>query len=477
MPPRLVRSLVLLFVVAFPFSVSAQSGGTPIERGRRYTLNSRALGEPRAIDVALPSGYDADTSQRYPLLVVLDGEFEGEIAIAVSRFYGDAGQLPNTIVVGVRNTNRNRDMTPAPAAGFAIPPEAEGAGGAERFLTFVSDELLPYLDQHFRTAPLRVLVGHSLGGLFAIYALDRRPDLFSGYVVMEPAAWWNNGKEFKDARVVLGTPAARRVRLMMVNAEPMKVDTTKWGGSAPMVRYLTVTGETHESMALTGMANALRALFADFRPAKWIPGTHPIAMLDRTDSLVGRIGYAPPIPVESFSTVARMSIDGRYFDDAQHVLDRWERAYGPSDESRQYRTRLAQERTSPVPAGWVPLEIPAHRPTPREASAFLGRWVTTGGGERHEVAIRALGDTVAVRDRVQTPDGQWMESEGPVVRMTPDGAFEWGLPYFRGLAALVVLTGRVQADGTMLVTRQSRGWVPRQSGPEMTKTERLKRLP
>src|SRR6185437_14243045 len=215
MRPRLVRSFVLLLVVAFPFSVSAQSGGTPIERGRRYTLNSRALGEPRAIDVALPSGYDTDTSQRYPVLVVLDGEFEGEIATAVSRFYADAGQLPNTIVVGVRNTNRNRDMTPAPAAGFAIPPEAEGAGGAERFLAFLSDELLPYLDQHYRTAPLRVLVGHSLGGLFAIYALDRRPGLFSGYVVMEPAAWWNNGKEFKDARAVLATPAARRERLML----------------------------------------------------------------------------------------------------------------------------------------------------------------------------------------------------------------------------------------------------------------------
>ena len=475
MRPVLVRSSLALFL-ALPSVTRAQSTGLPIERGRRYTIDSRALGEPRAIDVALPSGYDADTIQRYPVLVVLDGEFEDELATSVSRFYAAAGQLPNTIVVGVRNTNRNRDLTPAPVNGFDVPPEATGAGGADAFLHFLGDELLPYIDAHYRTAPLRVLVGHSLGGLLALYALDHRPDLFSGYLVMEPAAWWNNGKELADARVMLRSPAARRVRLIQVNGEPVGVDTTQWGGNAPMVRQLDVMGETHESMALTGMAMGLRAMFADFRPAQWVPGTHPIAMLTRTDSLVARIGYAPPIPVESFSTVTRMSLDGRYFDDAQRVLDRWERTYGPSDESREYRTRLAQERTSPAPAGWVALEIPTHRPSAREARAFLGRWVASGGDERHEVEVRALGDTVAVRDRVQTPDGRWIETDGPVVRMTPDGAFEWGLPYFRGLAALLVLTGRVQADGTMLVTRQPRGWVPRQAGPEMTRTERFRRV-
>ena len=44
-----------------------------------------------------------------------------------------------------------------------------------------------------------ILVGHSLGGLFALYALAQRPALFTGYVVMEPSAWWNNKKEVLDA--------------------------------------------------------------------------------------------------------------------------------------------------------------------------------------------------------------------------------------------------------------------------------------
>lgn len=475
MRTTLVR-LSAILALALPSPAVAQSAGTPIEIGRSYRIESHALGEPRTIDVSLPRDYAADTSQHYPVLVVLDGEFEHEIAALVARFYATMGQVPATIVVGVRNTDRSRDMTPAAVAGFDVPPDAATAGGADRFLAFIADELLPYLDRTYRTAPMRVLIGHSLGGLFAIYALDRRPDLFTGYVVMEPAVWWNNQKEFEDARAVLQRPAARRVRLMMVNTQSLNLDTTQWGGTKPMVRQLATSGETHASMALSGMMQGLRTLFADFRPTGWRPGTRPMQMLDRFDSLVARVGYAPPIPAEAFSTVVRMSIDSRWFDDAQVVLDRWERADGPSAESRELRDRLRRARSTPAPAGFVQLEIPPRRPTPLDAKAFLGRWTTIDATARHEVEIRAAGDTIAVRDRVQTPDGSWLETDGPVIQVTRDGTLEWGLPYFRGLAALVVLMGRVQDDGTMIVTREPRGWVPRQSGPELRQTLRFRRM-
>src|SRR6266550_3980969 len=64
----------------------------------------------------------------------------------------------------------------------------------------------------------------------------------------------------------------------------------------------------------------------------------------------------------------------------------------------------------------------------------------------------------------------------PVIEVTSDGTLEWGLPFFRGLAALVVLRGKLQPDGTMVVTRQVRGWVPRGPGPELNRTERFRRI-
>jgi hypothetical protein len=453
-----------------------QDPGTPLEYGRSYRLESRILGETRVIDVSLPEGYAEHTERRYSVLVVLDGEFEHEIAASIARFYADMSQLPQLIVVGVRNTNRSRDMTPAPAAGFRVPDEAQGAGGAQKFLGFIGDELVPYLDRTYRTAPMRVLVGHSLGGLFALYSLAQRPDLFTGHVVMEPAAWWNNQKEWRDARAALALPAARRARVMLVNTERLGLDTTRWGGAAPMVRHLSTTGETHASMAMAGMIAALRTMFADFRPTQWRPGTRPIAMLERYDSLAERVGYAVPIPGDAYATVVRMSIDSRWFDDAARALERMERALGASAEARELRAKLDRERSAPPPAGFVQLEIPARRPTPGQAAAFVGRWVTVAQADTHEVVIRASGDTIVVHDRLMLGNGEWFEVDDPVIQVTADGTLEWGLPFFRGLAALVVLRGRVGEDGVMTVTREVRGWVPRGPGPELKRTERLRKV-
>lgn len=95
--------------------------------------------------------------------------------------------------------------------------------------------------------------------------------------------------------------------------------------------------------------------------------------------------------------------------------------------------------------------------------------------DTHEVTVRVAGDTIVVHDRLQFPNGDWFEADDPVVRVTTDGTLEWGLPFFRGLAALLVLKGKIQPDGTLLVTRESRGWVPRGPGGELTRTEKFRK--
>jgi hypothetical protein len=293
---------------------------------------------------------------------------------------------------------------------------------------------------------------------------------------MEPSVWWNRGHEVDQAKDALREPAGQHARVMMVNMESWGLDTTTWGSRAPMIRELATTGETHSSMPIQGLTHGLRTMFSDFKPAQWRPGTRPIAMLDRYDSLSARIGYAVPIPPDAFATVTRMSLDSRHFDDAERVLVRWERAFGPSDESREFRQRLARERATPQPASFIPLEFPARRPTAQQAAAFVGHWVSVAQPDTHDVVIRIAGDTIIVHDRIQQRGVDWFGADDPVIQVTSDGTLEWGLPFFRGLAALVVLRGKIQSDGTMLVTREVRGWVPRGPGPELNRTERFRRV-
>jgi hypothetical protein len=133
----------------------------------------------------------------------------------------------------------------------------------------------------------------------------------------------------------------------------------------------------------------------------------------------------------------------------------------------------ACSRSTPSPIG--PSCSPAHRPTAREAAQFVGRWVSVVQADTHEVVVRVAGDTIVVHDRLQFPNGDWFEADDPVVQLTADGTLDWGLPFFRGLAALLVLRGKIQPDGTLLVTRESRGWVPRGPGGELRRTERFRK--
>ena len=472
---RLLPALVLALATA-PKLVAAQSGETPVEIARSFRLESGVLGEARTIDVTLPRNY-ATSNEKYPVLYVLDAEFEHEIAAAVARFYAGSSQLPPMIVVGVRNTNRMRDMTPPVAAGFTAPPEAGANGGAENFLSFLAGELTPYIDSAYRTTPMRVLVGHSLGGLFALYALAKQPTLFTGYVVMEPATWWNNEAELNAATAMLSRPEARRIRLMAVNTRRLGVDTTRCGGDVPMVRELDVKGETHASMAAAGMMAALRTMFDDFKPSRWRPGTRPIAMLERYDSLAARVGYTVPIPQNAYGNVTRMSIHGRFFEDAERILERMRRTFGESSEYRELTEMLREERAAPVDPRFIPLMIPTKRPTPRDAARFIGKWVSVGEGLPHEITVRASGDTIVVRDRIQFRDGQWDEDDHQVVQVTSAGTLEWGLPWFRNLPALLVLQGTIQSDGTMRVTREPRGWVPRDPNAPMTRETVFRKVP
>jgi len=462
--------------LAVPAVLTAQAdSGRPLVVGHSFTIRSRVLDEARTMDVALPAGYDGSTSQRYPVVYVLDAESEMEPATTVARFYAGSGQLPPMIVIGVRNGARTRDLTPAPIAGFAPPPEGGPTGGADKFLQFLTTELMPWVDRRYNAAPMRVLIGHSLGGLFALEVLATAPASFAGYIVMEPSTWWNNGDVALAASRALRQPATRKLRVMLVNADIGGVDTSGMGGDAAMVRMLRVPGETHTSMVLSGMILALRRMFADFKAPRWEPGTRPIAMLAHYDDLSQRLGFAVPIPAAVYEEVFLMSLEARAFDDAEEILARMQRER-PSGSIGDLRQMLAAEKATPAPAGLVPLVMAASRPTPSAAARFLGHWSLTGSGEGHEVDIQASGDTILVHERVRLPNGEWTEDDAPVIGLTPTGELEWGQRVFRGIAALLVLRGQLQPDGTMAVMREVRGWVPKGPTGDMLRPETLSRI-
>lgn len=46
-------------------------------------------------------------------------------------------------------------------------------------------------------------MGHSLGGLFAIYTLVKQPGLFDGFIAISPSLWWDEEGLVDEAETAL----------------------------------------------------------------------------------------------------------------------------------------------------------------------------------------------------------------------------------------------------------------------------------
>jgi len=73
------------------------------------------------------------------------------------------------------------------------------SGGAEKFLSFLKTELIPYIDKTYPTNGTNSLYGHSYGGLFSMYAFLAEPELFECCFATDPSFWWNNDYVIKLA--------------------------------------------------------------------------------------------------------------------------------------------------------------------------------------------------------------------------------------------------------------------------------------
>jgi uncharacterized protein len=111
--PLLSWLLVLsgaLLTVPVPAHAQAEDG-EPVVIGHRLTLHSEILGEDRQILVHLPRGY-ATSTERHPVLYVLDGPTHFHHVSGATQALADTYRIPAMIVVGIGNTDRNRDLTP-----------------------------------------------------------------------------------------------------------------------------------------------------------------------------------------------------------------------------------------------------------------------------------------------------------------------------------------------------------------------------
>lgn len=184
-----MRNYFLLFVFwGLLKSGIGYSQDVTIKIGQRDSVESKILKETRNLIVSLPKGYHT-SDQKYPILLVLDGTENNLIDARLVTY----NLRLDMIIVAISNTDRDRDMMPLSAPSYEVKNPA-----AEKFLSFIEKELIPYIDKNYRTSSVRTIRGRSLSGLFVMYAFLAKPELFSNYIG-NCAGWFADMNIYFDA--------------------------------------------------------------------------------------------------------------------------------------------------------------------------------------------------------------------------------------------------------------------------------------
>ncbi|QDG77804.1 alpha/beta hydrolase [Labrenzia sp. PHM005] len=180
---------------------SAQSSdqGFSIPRSHIHTVYSKETGRDYSIFVKTPRGYNTaqDKERYYPVVYLNDGPYTFQIASGITHTPDYENLYEQIILVGISYASgetgkRSRTWDYTPNASGVWKTVVGPTGGAGEYLTFIENQLIPFVETNYRADPSqRTLAGHSFGGLFATWVLFENPGLFRNFIISSPSLWLN----------------------------------------------------------------------------------------------------------------------------------------------------------------------------------------------------------------------------------------------------------------------------------------------
>ena len=213
-----MKHTIVLLLLAFTMNAYAQYPKVDIPGSEVRKITSKIVtGQEYELQIMLPGGFK-NSNKKYPVIYLMDSQWDFPLLKCLYGEHYFDGFVPELIVVGVTwggvNPNpdslRARDYTPTKEA--RLPQ----SGGADKFLSFMKDELFPFIETNYKgDNNNRTLMGCSLGGLFTLYALFTHTDMFNGYAAASPAVGWDKEVLYKYEKEFAEKRSAKALRVYM----------------------------------------------------------------------------------------------------------------------------------------------------------------------------------------------------------------------------------------------------------------------
>ena len=317
---------------------------------------SPKLNEKREITIGLPPSYLTNPNKKYPLLVVLDGDylfdpFQG--ALNYGAYWDD---LPEVILVGInqnKNNERETDCTIDQSTGL---PDEKG----KQFFEFIGMELVAYMEKKYRIAPFKIIAGHDITAGFLNFYLYKEKPLFDAYISMSPELATAMEQNISDRFNVIEQPiyyyqSTADGDVKKMQARIKELDNTLKTITKPTINYKfdEFKGASHYSLVLHSIPNALYQFFSVYQPISTAEFSEKIAVLPSgyVDYLIHKynvlektLNIKMPIRINDFKAIEAAILKNKAYAEFDKLADLARKTY-PKTMLSDYHMGMMYEKT------------------------------------------------------------------------------------------------------------------------------------
>lgn len=255
-----MNKIILCLVLSFAtYSIQSQA--------IYENFHSSKLNEDRQLKILLPRGYDEGDSKKYPLIIVFDGDYLFEAVAGNVDYYSYWEDMPESIVVGIKQEDKRYDDCMYSEQN-SLPIETGAA-----FFEFIGMELIPYLNNNFKTENFRVAVGHDETANFINYYLLKDIPLFQAYISMGPDLAPKIGQYLTDRFKTFQTKifyylatSSNDTPAIKEGAESLHKSISALENKNLLYNFDNFEGPTHYSLPAHAIPKALESIFFVFQP-------------------------------------------------------------------------------------------------------------------------------------------------------------------------------------------------------------------
>lgn len=315
---------------------------------------SSALGETRTVTIVTPAFYEDKGDKKYPVVIILDGEYLLEPVNGLMSYANYWDDLPDVILVAVNQNKDNKREDDAEYDQETGYPFGRGAA----FYNFIAQELLPHLDKSYNTAPYRAICGHNITAGFLNTFLYSDKPLFNAYISLSPKLNTNMENTIPEKLAVAKKPVFYYMATADGDVAEIRDKAKAFNGNMEAVsntlvnyRYKEFPGTSHYALAAYALPEALYHIFSCYMPISsqefetkiaTLPSGHAKYLEDRYAQMEEILGYKVTVRLNDFKAVEAAILKNAAYEELKDLSSLARKNY-PKTIISEYYTGLYYE--------------------------------------------------------------------------------------------------------------------------------------